>query len=125
MTLSGANDHDKTQFGAVMGAGVVKRPSPRGTKQHLCLDKGYDYPDIRRAAARRGYLPHIPRRGEKPKRVRKGKRRRSRRWVVERTGRWHNLFRRLKVRYEVHAENYLGFVQLASAIICFRRARAA
>jgi transposase len=42
---------------------------------------------------------------------------------VERTNRWHNLFRRLKIRYEVHAENYLGFVELACAIICFRRAR--
>ena len=32
--------------------------------------------------------------------------------------------RRLKIRHEVHAEDYLGFVQLACVIICFRRARA-
>jgi len=30
----------------------------------------------------------------------------------------------LKIRYEVHARNYLAFVHLANAIICFRRARA-
>jgi len=29
----------------------------------------------------------------------------------------------LKIRYEVHARNYLAFVHLANAIICFRRAR--
>ena len=44
----------------------------------------------------------------------------ARRWVVERTNRWHNLFRTLKIRYEVHAEDYLGFVQFAKAIICWR-----
>ena len=72
---------------------------------------------------RRGYVPHIPRRGVEPLR-RKPRGGRARRWVVERTNRWHNLFRRLKIRYEVHAQNYLGFVELACAIICFRRARA-
>lgn len=121
--LSGANDHDKTQLEAVLDRRVVPRPSPRKVRQHLCLDKGYDYPDTRRAVARRGYVPHIPHRGEGPA-VREHPGGRARRWVVERTNRWHNLFRRLKIRYEVHAENYLGFVELACAIICFRRAHA-
>lgn len=121
MTLSGANNHDKTQLAAVMQAGIRERPSPRRTEQHLCLDKGYDYPDIRRSVARRGYIGHIPHRGALAPAT--GKKHPARRWVVERTGRWHNLFRRLKIRYEVHAENYLGFVQFACAIICFRRAR--
>ena len=120
VTLSGANEHDKTQLRTVLDARVIQRPACRTCKQHLCLDKGYDYPDIRLSVRRRGYCGHIPRRGTnqpaKPKHP-------SRRWVVERTNRWHNLFRRLKIRYEVHAQNYLGFVQLACAIICFRRAR--
>lgn len=123
--LSGANAHDKTRFRQTLDAVMAKRPSPAKVMQHLCADKGYDYRDIRFSAVRRGYVAHIPRRGVKPSRARKTKGRRSRRWVVERTNRWHNLFRRLKIRYEVHARNYLGFVQLASAIICFRRARAA
>ncbi len=99
---------------------MTKRPSPREVLQNLCTDKGYDYKDTRFSAVRRGYVAHIPRRGEEPRRSGK---KRARRWVVERTNRWHNLFRRLKIRYEVHAQNYLGFVQLASAIICFRMAR--
>jgi transposase len=122
VTLSGANAHDKTQFRAVIEAHVVARPSPKRRPQHLALDKGYDYEDIRRSVSRRGYRGHIPRRGQT---CRRKKRHRARRWVVERTGSWHNRFRRLTIRYEVHARNYLGFVQLASAIICFRRARAA
>jgi transposase len=121
--LSGANDHDKTQLATVLSGQVVPRPAPRKFEQHLCLDKGYDYPDIRRMVKRRGYVPHIPRRGVEPV-PRKHPGGRAHRWVVERTNRWHNLFRRLKIRYEVHAQNYLGFVELACAIICFRRARA-
>ena len=94
------------------------RPTPQAP-QHLCLDKGYDYPVCRRWVRGRGYLAHIPVRGEalRPLPI---KRHPARRWVVERTNRWHNLYRRLKIRYEVHARNYLGFVEFASAIICFR-----
>src|SRR5208282_5221007 len=82
---------------------------------------GYDYDDIRLSAQRRGYIAHIPHRGVAPSTRRRGQK--AHRWVIERTNRWHNLFRRLKIRYEVHARNYLAFVHLANAIICFRRAR--
>ncbi len=41
---------------------------------------------------------------------------------VERTHRRHNPFRRLKTRYEAHAENSPGFVQPANAIIRRRSA---
>jgi len=121
VSLSAANRHDKTQLLAALNAHVGPRPSSRGTVQHLCLDKGYDYPDTRRSVQRRGYRGHIPRRGQ-PEPAAQHRRGKARRWVVERTNRWHNLFRRLKIRYEVHAQNYLGFIQLACAIICFRRA---
>ena len=41
---------------------VVKRPL---NKQNLCLDKGYDYPEIEREATiKRRYVPHIRHRGE-------------------------------------------------------------
>ena len=81
-------------------------------------DKGYDFDDIRLSAQRRGYVAHIPHRGVAPSKRRRGQK--AHRWVIERTNRWHNLFRRLKIRYEVHARNYLAFVELANAIICFR-----
>ena len=125
VTLSGANRHDMKMFGATLDAVVVPRPSPKKKpRQHLCNDKGYDYPELRRSAARRGYIAHIKSRGQEEKERKKNPRYKARRWVVERSNRWHNLFRRLKIRYEVHAENYLAFVQFASAIICWRSAAA-
>jgi hypothetical protein len=39
---------------------VVKRPL---NKQNLCLDKGYDYPEIERESTKRRYVPHIRHRG--------------------------------------------------------------
>jgi putative transposase len=100
---------------------VISRPSPRVVEQHLCTDKGYDFDDIRLSAKRRIYIAHIPYRGVAPLPKKSGQQ--PHRWVIERTNRWHNLFRRLKIRFEVYASNYLAFVDLANAIICFRRAR--
>src|SRR3989337_780843 len=61
------------------------------------------------------YVAHIKGRGQEERERKRNPRFKARRWVVERSNRWHNLFRRLKIRYEVHADNYLGFVQLANA----------
>ena len=47
-------------------------------------------------------------------------RRYGRRWKVERMFAWMFNFRRLVVRYEYHAENFLGFVQLGCAMILLR-----
>jgi transposase len=47
-------------------------------------------------------------------------RRFCRRWKVERMFSWMYNFRRLVVRWEYHVENYLGFVQLACAMILIR-----
>ena len=47
-------------------------------------------------------------------------RRFQRRWKVERLFAWLYNFRRLVVRYEYHADNYLGFLQLACLMILLR-----
>ena len=47
-------------------------------------------------------------------------RRYTRRWKVERFFAWLQNFRRLVVRYEFHAENFLSFIQLGCAIILLR-----
>ena len=64
---------------------------------------------------------HIPRIGEEPSRParRRGK---ARRWVVERTHSWMNRARRLLVRWEKTAANYLGFLHLQFAITTLRAA---
>jgi transposase len=47
-------------------------------------------------------------------------RRYCRRWRVERLFAWLYNFRRVAIRYEYHAENFLGMVQLALAMILLR-----
>jgi putative transposase len=84
----------------------------------LCLDKGYDYPEIERESTKRRYVPHIRHRGEGLIKLRYYS---ARRWVVERTNSWHNRFRKLLVRYEKKSENYLALVSLACCFIVYRR----
>ena len=47
-------------------------------------------------------------------------RRSKRRWKVERLFAWLQNFRRLVVRYERHADNFLAFLLLACSIILLR-----
>ncbi len=98
---------------------MVLRKRPSVETHNLCLDKGYDYPEIEHGSVNRGYTPHIRHRGEGRRMVKNVNR--VRRWVVERTNSWHNRFRKLLVRYEKKGENYLGLVQLACCVIIYRR----
>ena len=69
-----------------------------------------------------GYEPHIRRIGEErldPQT--KEKRHPARRYVVERTISWLNRCRGIIIRYEKRAENYLAVVQLACALLWYRR----
>jgi transposase len=47
-------------------------------------------------------------------------RRYKRRWKVERLFAWLQNYRRLVVRYERHAENFLGFLHLGCILILLR-----
>lgn len=119
--LSGANEHDTRNHNKVWSFMVIKRPGRTVVIQHACEDKAYDDSKIRNWLKRRGYVVHIPFREYKnKKRKKRSCKVKPKRWVVERTGSWHNLFRRLKIRYEKKAENYLAFIEFANAIICFR-----
>ena len=66
-------------------------------------------------------VPRISQRGEGTKSVKKGRHHPTRRWVIERTNSWHNRFRKLLIRYEKKAENYLGLVHLSCCITVYRR----
>jgi len=65
--------------------------------------------------------PH--RRGRKRPQTQDGRplRRYRRRWKMERLFAWLGNFRRLVVRYERHALNYLGFVHLGCILIFLRQ----
>jgi len=102
---------------------VVERPKPTDeAPQNICLDKGYDYPDIRELVAEWGYTAHIRARGEEAREKREIPGYRARRWVVERTHSWLNRFRRLLIRWEKKVENYLAMLHFACAWITFRAA---
>lgn len=62
-------------------------------------------------------VPH--RKNRKKKKTQDGRklRRYKRRWKIERLFAWLLNFRRLVVRYERHAENFLGFVHLGCIVI--------
>jgi putative transposase len=101
----------------------IKRPRPtRKRPQRLCLDKGYDYLSVRDQVAKLGFEPHIRSRGEEVKRKKRNPSWRARRWVVERTGSWHNRNRGLLIRWCKKPENHLALMQLASGIIAWRQA---
>ena len=125
MVLSAANRTDLKLAEAVLDSAVIARPAPtRGHPQHLCRDKGFDFPATDRAAQARGYVVHTARkrrRGEPaPPPPAEAARHPARRWVIERTNSWHNRFRKLRIRYEKHAANYQGLVELACALIVYR-----
>jgi putative transposase len=100
----------------------VDRPDPRKARQNLCMDKGYDYDAVRDTVDAFGYTAHIHRRGEEREFKRTMPRYRARRWVCERTHSWMNRFRRLLIRWEKKAQNFLGLLHFACAYITFNAA---
>lgn len=97
----------------------LEPPSTDEVKQHMCLDKGYDYQDVRQTLIECGYVPHIVGRGEERKQKAKSPRYRARRWACERTHSWMNRFRRILVRWEKKVANYEAMLHLACAYICY------
>jgi putative transposase len=121
VVVSAAKCHDMKCAEATLDSIVVPRPRPtRRHPQHLCRDKGFDYPQTRRAAEARGYTVHTPRRGEDRPPSPPEARHPARLWVIERTNGWHNGFRKLRIRYEKKAANYLALIQIACLLITFR-----
>jgi putative transposase len=96
---------------------------PRGTRQRICLDKGYDFPEVEEVVEAYWFEFHIRRRGETAEGRRELLRARAHRWVVERTHSWMNRFRRLLIRWEKKVANYLALVHLACGWITLRAAR--
>jgi transposase len=125
LVLSAANRTDMKLAEATLDGIIVPRPKPTPARpQHLCRDKGFDYPETRQAAEARGYVVHTPhkrKRGQPPPPPPPPDARHpARRWVSERTHSWHNNFRKLRVRYEKKPENYRGLAQFACALIVYR-----
>lgn len=123
VTVSGANTHDKWLVWRTLASVPILRPAEQpasAIEENLCMDKGYDYPDVREIVQWWGYTAHIRTRGEEKHQKQTIPGYRARRWVVERTHSWFNRFRRLLIRWEKKPENYLGFIHFACAWITLR-----
>ncbi len=121
LSVGGANTHDMKLVDQTLESIAVERPKPTPeSPQNMCMDKGFDFPEVRELVDEWGYTAHIPSRGEAPgERI---PRYRARRWVVERTQSWMNRFRRLLIRWEKKVENYLAMLHFACAWITYRSA---
>ena len=121
MAVDGANRNDFKMVRATLESLPVRRPEPTpDAPQGLCLDKGYDYDEVRDLVKEFGYTAHIRARGEEAQAIKHEAGFKARRWVVERTHRWMNRFRRILTRWEKKADNYLGLLHLVCAIITYR-----
>ena len=121
LEIEGANIHDTKLLEATIEAIVVERPDSTQVEQHLCLDKGYDNPTGHAAAKAAGYIPHIRRIGEEKLDQAGKKSHPARRWVVERTLAWLQKCRAILIRYDKKPTNYRGLIQLACALLWYRR----
>ena len=119
--IAGANVHDTKLLADTIDAIVIPRPDPDTLAQNLCLDKGYDNPTGEAACAGARYTPHIRRIGEEKLDTWGEKTHPARRWVVERPLAWLQKCRALLIRYDKKPINYLGLIQLACALLWYRR----
>jgi transposase len=90
----------------------------------LIADRGYDSDPLDARLAQQGIeliAPHRSNRRRAPTQDGRSLRRYRRRWKIERLFAWLQNFRRLVARYERHAENFLGMVQLGCIIILSRQ----
>lgn len=123
LAVDGANRNDMKMVEATLESIPVERPDVRVYwRQNLCLDKGYDFDEVRRLVAEYEYTAHIRERGEEAKAIRERPGFKARRWVVERTHSWMNRYRRLLIRWEKKLCNYTAMLHAVCAIIAFRAA---
>jgi putative transposase len=117
-----AHVHDPKRLATTREAIVVARPQPTAeAPQHRCWEKGDDTPTGHQAAVAHHDTPHMRRIGEETCDRRRRKRYPAPRWGVERPRAWLSKCRALFVRYDKHAGNFLGLLQLACALLWLRR----
>lgn len=121
IVIAPANRHDSQLALPTLESIVVPRPQPRPRKpQHMCADKAYDDGKFRQRLRRRHYVPHIKSRGDESAEQKRHRHAKARRWVNERTQSWFNRFRRVLIRWEKKADNYLAILHFVAAWIAYR-----
>jgi putative transposase len=100
----------------------AQRPEPTAEDpQGMCMDKGYDYDEVRALVEEFGFTAHIKSRGAEAQEIKRNARFKARRWVVERTHSWMNRYRGVLIRWSKKAENYIALLHMCFAFIIYRR----
>jgi putative transposase len=121
VAVDGANRHDMKLVRPTLDSIPIERPEPTPDQpQGMCLDKAYDYDEVREVLQEFGFTAHIRARGEEAHAIKHEAGFRARRWVVERTHSWMNRFRGILIRWAKKAENYLALLHLVFAAITAR-----
>jgi putative transposase len=119
--VDGANRNDMKMVEATLESVPVERPEPTPAQpQGMCMDKGYDYDEVRAIVEAFGFTAHIKARGEEAKEIKRKAGFKARRWVVERTHSWMNRFRGILIRWCKKPKNYIAMLHFAFAIITYR-----
>lgn len=104
---------------------MIPRPDATCAEpQGICLDKGYDYPEVYELVGEYGLTPHIRSRGAEQQKLQQEAGFRARRWVVERTHSWLNRFRALLIRWSKKPANHRALLHFACGLIAWRLATA-
>jgi putative transposase len=86
LVIAGAQRHDMKLVRSTIQSIVVERPEPTEERpQGMCLDKGYDYDEVRDILREFGFTAHMRARGEEAKAIKLEAGFKARRWVVENT----------------------------------------
>ena len=119
LCVAGANINDFKLLAETIWSVPVERPAPLPeVPQHLCLDKGYDFEQVRWIAEAFGFTAHIRSRGEEATAKQAGQA--ARRWPVERTHSWMNRFRSVLTRWAKKERNYLAMLHFVCGLIAYR-----
>lgn len=125
LAVDGANRNDMKLVAATLESippqvEELRQQALEETSQNLCLDKGYDFAQVRELVESFGIEAHIRSRGEEKQQKKRSKRFKARRWVVERTHSWMNRYRRVLIRWEKKVRNYQAILHFACACIVWK-----
>src|SRR6516225_1577840 len=106
------------------GTAMLRLLHDRGQAGEFNRRRAYDSDPLDEELRKDGIemiAPHRSNRSKPPTQDRRRLSRYMRRWLVERFFAWIQWQRRILVRWEYYAQNFLGFVQLACLVVLFRR----
>ncbi len=123
VAVDGANRHAMKLVRATIASVVVARPEPTEERpQGVGLDKGDDDDEVRTTLRACGFTAHMRSRSAEAKEIAREAGKRARRWMVERSHRWLDRFRRLLIRWEKQPKQYLAFLHVACGVIALHAA---